>query len=139
MTTYLGLTEVLASLTMRTIANSSSSLKAAISHGCMTGLVSSKKKSVGHLVSSTPRSHQGAFDYVDEAFDVWRERTRNWISRGSKRKGLNARMRQRQRVTTSLLRIGFRWSLRLRLSRRRALRCPPWWSREVFLAMWGQS
>ncbi|MDZ0574991.1 hypothetical protein [Klebsiella variicola] len=43
----------------------------------MTGLVSSKKKTVGHLVSSTSRSHQGTFGYVDEAYDVWRERSRH--------------------------------------------------------------
>ena len=77
MTTYLGLTEVLASSAIRAIANSSSSLKAAISHGCMTGLVSSKKKTVGHQALVNGWSLQGAFDYVDEAFDVWRERSRH--------------------------------------------------------------
>ena len=51
--------------------------------------------------------------------------TGNWISRGSKRRGSNFRMRQQQRATTYLLRISFRWRLRLRLSRWRALRCPP--------------
>ena len=59
----------------------------------------------------------------------------NWISGGSKRRGLNARMRQQQRARTSLLRISFRWSLRGRLSRRRALQCPPSGNKKAFPAM----
>lgn len=62
-----------------------------------------------------------------------------WISRGSKRRGSNFRMRQHQRAITSLLRISFLWSLRFRLSRWRALRCPPSWSKKAFPAMCGQS
>lgn len=63
----------------------------------------------------------------------------NWISRGSKRRGLHSRMRQQQRATTSLLRISFRWSLRFRLSRRRALQCPPSVNKRASPAMRGQS
>lgn len=63
----------------------------------------------------------------------------SWISRGSKPRGSNFRMRQQQRATTSLLRISFRWRLRLRLSRWRALRCPPWWNKRACPAMCGQS
>jgi len=63
----------------------------------------------------------------------------SWISRGSKRRGSNFRMRQHQRATTFLLRSSFRWSWRLRLSRQRALRCPPSGSKKAFPAMCGQS
>ena len=59
----------------------------------------------------------------------------SWISRGSKPRGSNFRMRQHQRATTSLLRISFRWRLRFRLSRRRARQCPPSGNKKSFTAM----
>ncbi|MDR6247099.1 hypothetical protein QE402_000085 [Klebsiella sp. SORGH_AS 1025] len=111
-----------------------------VKHMGFSELRGKKDEAVAHLALVNGWSLQGAFDYVDEAFDVWRERSPgNWISRGSRRRGLNARMRQQQRATTSLLRISFRWRLRFRLSRRRALRCPPSGSREAFPAICGQS
>lgn len=41
--------------------------------GCMTGLVSSQKKTVGHLVHTDGGYLSGAFANVGDAFDMQRE------------------------------------------------------------------
>ncbi|EOZ9377363.1 hypothetical protein ACQYEY_003500 [Enterobacter hormaechei] len=42
-----------------------------------SGLRGKKDEAVAHLALVNGWSLQGAFDYVDEAFDVWRERSRH--------------------------------------------------------------
>ncbi|HFK9326884.1 TPA: hypothetical protein ACG2VV_004990, partial [Escherichia coli] len=49
------------------------SLKAAISNGCMTGLVSSRKRTFGHLAHMNSASLSGAFADVGDAFEMQRE------------------------------------------------------------------
>ncbi len=101
-----------------------------------------KDESVAHLALVNGWSLQGAFDYVDEAFDVWRERSRHawqldisWLEA----QGIKLRDGTVAEGDTSLLRISFRWSLRFHLSRWRALQCPPSLNKKAFPAMCGQS
>lgn len=113
-----------------------------VKHMGFSELRGKKDEAVAHLALVNGWSLQGAFDYVDEALTYGGHdlvMPGNWISRGSKRMGLNSRMRQQQRATTFLLKISFHWSLRFRLSRWRALQCPPSWNKKAILARWGKS
>ncbi|WP_212734250.1 hypothetical protein, partial [Citrobacter sp. wls708] len=53
--------------------NVSSSLKAALSNECRTGLASSKKKTVGHLAHMNGGSLNGIFAHMVVAFEMQRE------------------------------------------------------------------
>jgi len=48
-----------------------------VKHMGFSGLRGKKDEAVAHLALVNGWSLQGAFDYVDEAFDVWRERSRH--------------------------------------------------------------
>ncbi|EOZ9391058.1 hypothetical protein ACQYE5_003021 [Enterobacter cancerogenus] len=48
-----------------------------VKHMGFSELRGKKDEAVGHLALVNGWSLQGAFDYVDEAFDVWRERSRH--------------------------------------------------------------
>ncbi|HGE6932625.1 TPA: HNH endonuclease [Enterobacter cloacae] len=48
-----------------------------VKHMGFTGLRGKKDEAVAHLALVNGWSLQGAFDYVDEAFEVWRERSRH--------------------------------------------------------------
>lgn len=48
-----------------------------VKHMGFSGLRGKKDEAVAHLALVNSWSLQGAFDYVDEAFDVWRERSRH--------------------------------------------------------------
>ncbi|MHA1067165.1 hypothetical protein ACR9GP_25420 [Enterobacter ludwigii] len=109
-----------------------------VKHMGFSGLRGKKDEAVAHLALVNGWSLQGAFDYVDEAFDVWRERSRHaWKLDISWLAAQGLKLRDERAAEGN--KISFRWSLRFRLSRRRALRCPPSWNKKAFPAMWGKS